>query len=95
MPAFQFSIQTPGGTVVSGAVTPVEVRPNVGSLGVLARHQPMVAACPAGVVRIQQDGAWVRFKTEAAILTTDGEKATLLTPFAQFAGTQMAESGLD
>lgn len=89
MTTFPFSILTPGGTIVSGDVTQVEVRTYVGALGVMARHEPMVAACPAGVVRIQQDGAWVHFKTEACILTTDGEKATLLTPFAKFAGTQI------
>lgn len=89
MTTFPFSILTPSGTIVSGDVTQVEVRTYVGSLGVLAKHEPMVAACPAGVIRIQQDGAWLHFKTEACILTTDGTKATLLTPFAQFAGTQV------
>jgi F-type H+-transporting ATPase subunit epsilon len=88
MTTFPFSILTPSGTIVSGDVTQIEVRTYVGSLGIMAKHEPIVAACPAGVVRIQQEGVWVRFKTEACLLTTDGEKATLLTPFAQFAGTQ-------
>ena len=48
----------------------------------------MVAACPPGVVRIQQDGEWVRFKAGSFILTTDGKKATVLTSHAQYAGTQ-------
>lgn len=89
MTTFPFSILTPSGTIVSGDVTQIEVRTYIGSLGVLAKHEPIVAACPAGIVRIQQDGAWVHFKTEACLLTTDGTKATLLTPFAQFAGTQV------
>ena len=88
MTTFPFSILTPSGTIVSGDVTQIEVRTYVGSLGILAKHEPIVAACPAGVVRIQQEGVWVRFKTEACILSTDGEKATLLTSFAQFAGNQ-------
>ena len=88
MITFPFSILTPSGTIVSGEVTQIEVRSYVGSLGIMANHEPIVVACPAGVVRIEQDGAWVRFKTESCILTMDGEKATLLTPFAQYAGVQ-------
>lgn len=92
MTTFPFSILTPSGTIVSGDVTQIEVRTYVGSLGILAKHEPIVAACPAGVVRIQQEGAWLHFKTEACILTTDGAQATLLTPFAQFAGTHISEA---
>ncbi len=88
MTTFPFSILTPGGTIVSGDVTQVEVRTHVGALGVMAKHEPLVAVCPAGIVRIQQDGAWVRFKSEEFILTTDGEKATVLTSHAQYAGAQ-------
>ena len=75
---FPFRILTPGGTIVGG---------DVGSLGVMARHAPMVAACPAGLVRIQQEGGWVAFKTDDAVLTTDGTQATLLTAHAQYAGS--------
>ncbi len=88
MTTFPFSILTPGGTIVSGEVTQIEVRTYVGALGVMAKHAPMVAACPAGIVRIQQEGVWVRFKAGAFILTTDGTKATVLTSHAQYAGTQ-------
>ena len=88
MNTFPFSILTPSGLIVSGEVTQIEVRTYVGSLGVMAKHEPMVAACPAGVVRIQQDGVWVRFKIDAGLLTTDGVKATVLTLHAQYAGTQ-------
>ena len=42
---FPFRILTPGGTIVGGDVTHVQVRTQVGSLGVMARHAPMVAAC--------------------------------------------------
>jgi F-type H+-transporting ATPase subunit epsilon len=83
---FPFILQTPSGTVVSGDVTQLELRTYDGSLGVLAGHEPIVAACPAGIVRIQQDGAWVRFKTDPCILTMDGHTATILTSQAQYAG---------
>ncbi|MEI7899280.1 MAG: hypothetical protein WCK89_03445 [bacterium] len=88
MTTFPFSILTPGGTIVSGDVTQIEVRTYVGSLGVMAKHEPMVAACPAGIVRIQQEGVWVRFKADLFILTTDGNQATVLTSHAQYAGSQ-------
>lgn len=88
MTTFPFSILTPSGTIVDGDVSQIEVRTFVGSLGILANHEPLVAACPAGVVRILQDGVWVRFKAEAGILSVDREKVTYLTPFAQFAGNQ-------
>ncbi len=85
MTTFPFRILTPGGTIVGGDVSQVQVRTQFGSLGVMARHAPMVAACPAGVVRIQHDGVWVEFKTDDAILTTDGTRAVLLTAHAQLA----------
>lgn len=88
MTTFPFSILTPSGTIVDGNVTQVEVRTYLGSLGIMANHEPIVAACPAGVVRLLQDGVWVRFKAEAGILSVDREKAVYLTPFAQFAGNQ-------
>ena len=88
MTTFPFSILTPGGTIVSGEVTQIEVRTFVGSLGVMAKHESMVAACPPGIVRIQQDGVWIRFKAGSFILTTDGKKTTVLTSHAQYAGTQ-------
>jgi hypothetical protein len=45
-----------------------------------------VAACPAGIIRIEQDETWVRFKAEEFVLTVDGKSATILTPFAKYAG---------
>ncbi|HRR35292.1 MAG TPA: hypothetical protein P5026_14425 [Kiritimatiellia bacterium] len=88
MTTFPFKILTPGGTIVGGEVTHVQVRTLAGSLGVMARHAPMVAACPAGRVRIQQEGVWVEFKTDEAVLTTDGRQAILLTAHAQYAGSR-------
>ena len=84
MTTFSFSILTPGGTIVDGEVTQIQVRTYVGALGVMAGHEPIVAACPAGIVRIEQEGVWVDFKAEDFILTTEGEKVTILTTTAQY-----------
>jgi F0F1-type ATP synthase epsilon subunit len=61
----------------------VGVRSIEGSLGVLARHAPMVAACPPGVVRVQRTAGWSYYATTGAILSTDGRKVVVLTDRAE------------
>lgn len=84
---FHFQIQTPSGIFVEGDdITEVEVSTAEGKLGVMARHEPMIAACPPGLMRIRQGGEWVTFRTSRAILVVDGKGAvTLLTPLARLA----------
>lgn len=83
---FHFSIQTPSGIFVEGDdITLVEVTTAIGRLGIMARHEPLVAACPPGIVRICQAGEWVTFRTSRAILVVDGEAVKLLTPLARLA----------
>ena len=84
MTTFPFSILTPGDMIVSGEVTQVQIRTYLGALGVMAHHEPLVAACPAGIVRVQQEGVWVNFKTDEFLLTADGDKVTVLTSHAQY-----------
>ena len=86
MRTFPFSILTPSGLIVAGDVTQVQVRSHTGSLGVMARHAPMLVACPPGIVRIMQEGVWVGFRTDECLLAADGEKVTVLTPHAQYTG---------
>ncbi len=86
MTTFPFSIITPSGQIVGGEVTQIQVRTYEGALGVMARHAPLVAACPPGLVRIQQEGVWVGFKTDECLLTTDGSRAVILTSHAQYSG---------
>jgi F-type H+-transporting ATPase subunit epsilon len=83
---FPFRILTPAGIIISGDVTQIQVRSYEGGLGIMAGHAPLTAACPAGIIRIEQDGTWVRFKSDEFILTVDGETATILTSTAQYAG---------
>lgn len=83
---FPFRILTPGGEVLGGEITQVEVRSYVGSLGLMAGHEPIVVACPAGTIRVEQDGAWVRFKSDPFILAADGRAVTVLTSDAQYSG---------
>jgi F-type H+-transporting ATPase subunit epsilon len=83
---FPFRILSLGGEVISGEVTQIEVRTFEGSLGVMAGHEPLVAACPAGIIRIEQDGEWVRFKADDFLLSADGKAATIITAAAKYAG---------
>ena len=83
---FPFRILTPSGTTISGDITQVHVKSYEGTLGILAGHEPLTAACPPGIIRIEQDQAWVCFKSDEFILTLDGKTATILTSTAQYAG---------
>ncbi len=83
---FHFCIETPSGIFVEGDdITEVEVTTPVGKLGVLANHEPMVAACPPGIIRIRQGNEWTSFRTSRALLVIDTHGAKLLTPLARLA----------
>ncbi len=85
--AFHFCIETPSGIFIEGDdITEVEVTTPVGKLGILAHHEPMVAACPPGIMRICQGGEWTSFRTSRAILVVDeAGSVKLLTPLARLA----------
>jgi len=83
---FPFHLLTLGGELLRGDITQLEVKTFEGSLGIMAGHEPLVAACPAGIIRIEQDDIWVRFKSEEFVLTVDGTSATIVTPAAKYAG---------
>ena len=87
---FPFSILTPAGALLDGEVVFVGVRSVDGALGVLARHAPMVAACPPGVVRVQLADGWNYFATSAAVLTTDGSKVVVLAGRAEAAADEIS-----
>ena len=83
MTPFPFSVLTPAGALTTGEALFLGVRSVEGALGVLAKHAPMVAACPPGVVRVQRDTGWTYFATADALLTTDCTTASILTGRAQ------------
>lgn len=83
---FHFSIETPSGTFISGDdITEVEVLTFEGKLGIMARHEPIVAACPPGKMRICQDGEWTTFYADRSLLVSDGTQVKLLTAEAHLA----------
>lgn len=83
---FHFAIETPSGVFIEGDdITSVEITTDIGKLGIMARHEPIVAACPPGLMRICQGGEWITFRTSRAILVGDGKSVKLLTPLARLA----------
>jgi len=69
--AASFSIQvlTPEGLVWEGRATAVNAPGAAGGFGVLAHHQPMVAALqPGPLVITAEDGARVPFRVGAGVL---------------------------
>ena len=90
MTPFAFSILTPSGTRTFDDAVFVGVRTVEGALGVLAKHAPMIAACPAGVVRVQNAEGWNYFAASAGILTTDGTLVSMLSGYAEPADSEDA-----
>ncbi|MEG1480031.1 MAG: hypothetical protein RSD41_03385 [Kiritimatiellia bacterium] len=82
---FPFRIETPSGIFIEGQISSLEVRTMVGYLGIMARHEPIVAACPPGKIRICQEGEWTSFSTSRALLSSDGEKVCILTSLVKLA----------
>ncbi len=90
MTPFPFSILTPAGALMNGEAVFVGVRSVEGALGVLAKHAPLIAACPPGVVRVQREDGWTFFATGAAVLTTDGSKVVVLADRAEAADDEFS-----
>lgn len=85
MTLFPFRIETPSGVFIEGRIAQLEVRTYVGALGIMAGHEPIVAACPPGRIRILQDGEWTAFTVSRAILVSDGETVKVMTSLAKLA----------
>jgi len=83
MNTFPLKILTPEGEVTSADVTQISVRMYDGALGILAKHEPLLAACPQGTIRIQKDGAWTTYESDPFILNMDGTTVTILSTRAR------------
>jgi F0F1-type ATP synthase epsilon subunit len=61
-------------------VTQITVRTHDGSTGMMAKHEPLLAARAQGTIRIQRDGAWSTYRTDPFIISSDGTTVTILCP---------------
>jgi F-type H+-transporting ATPase subunit epsilon len=56
-----------------------------GEVGILPRHIPLVASLSAGVMRVVRQGKTEHIAVMGGLLTTDGQRVSILTPAAECA----------
>ena len=79
MNVFPLKILSPETDGQSMDVTQITVRTYDGSMGIKAKHEPFLASCPEGTIRIQKDGAWADYKIPPFIISSDGTTVTILS----------------
>ena len=85
MAIFQLDIVTPEKTVYSGEIEHFQAPGVDGSFGVLARHQPMLAALGTGCVNFREAGGDERMLViSGGFANVSGDGATVLAETAEF-----------
>ncbi|MCL2077197.1 MAG: ATP synthase F1 subunit epsilon [Oscillospiraceae bacterium] len=78
MTPFKLQIITPRGVFFKGETENVIARTTVGDVGILAKHEPYVAALGIGKVRIKIDGQYRLAAVSSGILKVGLDKTTIL-----------------
>ena len=76
--SFRLSVVTGDGTVFVDTVEYVNLPTGFGSLGVMAKHAPMLCAVEKGVVRCTKDGETIRLRVGGGVASVENNEATLL-----------------
>jgi len=76
--SFRLSVVTGDGTVFEDTVEYVNLPTGFGSLGVMARHAPMLCAIEKGVVRCRKDGETIHIRVGSGVASVENNEATLL-----------------
>ncbi|MDP6038389.1 MAG: F0F1 ATP synthase subunit epsilon [Candidatus Latescibacteria bacterium] len=85
MATYQLDIVTPEKTVYSGEIEHFRAPGVDGSFGVLARHQPMLAALATGLVNFREAGGSERtLAISGGFANVSGDGATVLAETAEF-----------
>ena len=87
---FHLDVVTPDGIVWSGEATMVSARTTEGDIGILANHQPTMAALATGAVTIRHDEGVTTAGIHGGFLQIYRNTVTLLTDRAQ-----LTEGGLE
>ena len=83
---FELKIITPEKTFFSGETTQITVRTSGGDIGILAHHTSLVAALPAGPLKVrQEDGTFRVAAVSGGLLKVGGNKATILANAVEWA----------
>jgi F-type H+-transporting ATPase subunit epsilon len=87
---FQVDIVTPEAVIWSGEAEMVSARTTEGDIGILADHEPTMAALATGAVTIHHDGKVTAAGIHGGFLQIFKNQVTLLTDSAQ-----LTEGGLE
>jgi F-type H+-transporting ATPase subunit epsilon len=87
---FRVDVVTPEAVIWSGDATMVTARTTEGDIGILADHQPTMAALATGAVVIHHDGGTTSAGIHGGFLQIFRNTVTLLTDRAE-----LTEGGLD
>ena len=79
MTPFKLEIITPDKVFFSGEVENVIVRTTVGDKGILARHEPYVAALPIGKLKVKIDGQFRIAAISEGVIKVSSDKTVILS----------------
>ena len=85
MTPFRLEILTPDGVFFSGMTDNIVVRTTVGDKGILARHEPYVAALTIGKFKVRIDGEFRFGAISSGIIKVDKEKTVILADSCEWA----------
>lgn len=85
MTPFKLQILTPDGIFYDGETDNVIVRTTVGDKGILARHEPYVAALPIGKIKVRIDGKFRFGAISSGIIKVSKEKTVILAQSCEWA----------
>jgi F-type H+-transporting ATPase subunit epsilon len=87
---FRVDIVTPEAVIWSGEAEMVSARTTEGDIGILADHEPTMAALATGAVQVHHDGAITSAGLHGGFLQIYRNSVTLLTDWAR-----LTEGGLE
>ncbi|MBQ8411977.1 MAG: ATP synthase F1 subunit epsilon [Ruminiclostridium sp.] len=85
MTPFKLQIITPDGVFYDGMTENVIVRTTVGDKGILARHEPYVAALPIGKFKVKIDGEFRYGAIASGTIKVDKDKTVILAQSCEWA----------
>lgn len=81
---FQLEIVTPDRKFFEGEVDMVIAKTTEGYTGILHDHVPMVSPLSIGVIKIKKDGKIIKATCSGGFISTDEDKATIVTDSAEW-----------
>lgn len=85
MTPFRLQILTPDGVFFDGMTENVIVRTTVGDKGILARHEPYVAAITISKLKVMTDGAFRYGAISSGIIKVGKDKTVILAQSCEWA----------